>query len=318
MEELYGLDEGLLHELEPIFGFIFLFKWDPTVEGAKRRKSTAAGDGRQSDDTIFFASQTVQDACATQALLSILMNLSPTATGVELGPGLASFKDFCVGLTPELRGEAIGANETIRRVHNGFARPELAMLDRSDRQGRGGREEDAFHFVSIMPIHGQVYEFDGLQPAPIHHEAALVSAATTKSATWLGTALRVIEEKIAAIQGAASAGGEIRFNLMAIIKDRAILYRERIDAQLRLACELETALRAHPPPPTDLDGDPRQQQLQLLLASNAELEMRLEEEQTRNARWARENACRRHNFIPLAISLLQELVRSGRADKFLA
>lgn len=318
VEELYGLDETLLHELEPIFGLIFLFKWDSTLEGAKRRKSmaTVEDDEGSAEAAPFFASQTVQNACATQAILSILMNLSPTAMGVELGPELVSFKDFCAGLTPELRGEAIGANEAIRRIHNSFARPELAILDRPDRQQRGEREEDAFHFISLMPIRGQVYEFDGLQPAPIHHEMSPTTGSAGDSA-WLATALRVIEEKIAAIQGATAAGGEIRFNLMAVIRDRAILYRERIDAQVRLVCQLETELRSRPPQGNPND-DPRQQQLQLLLASNNELEVRLEEEQARNARWARENAYRRHNFIPLAISLLRELVKSGRADKFLA
>lgn len=318
VEELYGLDETLLHELEPIFGLIFLFKWDPTLEGAKRRKSMAAvGDEGSAEAAPFFANQTVQNACATQALLSILMNLPPTAAGVELGSSLASFKDFCAGLTPELRGEAIGSNEVIRRVHNSFARPELAMLDHTDRQKRGEREEDAFHFISIMPIAGKVYEFDGLQPAPIRHEMSSTTASVGGDSAWLATALRVIEEKIAAIQGAATTGGEIRFNLMAVIKDRAILHRERIDAQVRLACQLESELRVQPPRGNP-NEDPRQQQLQLLLASNTELEVRLEEEQARNARWARENACRRHNFIPLAISLLQELVNSGRAEKFLA
>jgi ubiquitin carboxyl-terminal hydrolase L5 len=251
--------------------------------------------------SVFFAQQTVQNACATQAILSILLNVPATAD-VELGPDLLNFREFTQELSPEMRGESIGANEVIRRVHNGFARPELAMVESKSKRSHG-KEEDPFHFVSFLPIGDTLYEFDGLKPAPISHG--------TCGDAWIGKALKTIGEKIEEIQNAGS--GEIRFNLMAVIKDRASLYREKIDQQIRLICQLEDSLRLTP---ASDSNDPRQHQIQALFAQNADLEERLEEEQLKMSQQQRENARRRHNFVPLAVALLTEMAKTGDLAKF--
>lgn len=45
---------------------IFLFKWDPTLKTEK--------PATEEDAPVYFAQQIINNACATQAMLSILLN----------------------------------------------------------------------------------------------------------------------------------------------------------------------------------------------------------------------------------------------------
>ena len=58
----------------------------------------------------------VQNACATQAILGILLNRSE----IKLGPELENFKEITKDLDPVMKGIAIGENDHIRKVHNSF------------------------------------------------------------------------------------------------------------------------------------------------------------------------------------------------------
>lgn len=62
--------------------------------------------------------QTTSNACATVALLNIIMN----AQGVELGDRLQEFKTATADLPPPLRGWLLCNNKWIRMIHNSFAR----------------------------------------------------------------------------------------------------------------------------------------------------------------------------------------------------
>ena len=67
-------DDQLINEVKPdIYGFIFLFKWTRNLE--KRESLT------EYDKDLFFARQVVNNACATQAILSVILNAPVTVEG---------------------------------------------------------------------------------------------------------------------------------------------------------------------------------------------------------------------------------------------
>jgi len=139
--------------VRPIYGLIFLFKW---VESKEPREILT-----DYDPELFFANQVINNACATQAILSILMNRDKD---IEIGEELSNLKSFTLGLNPKDRGLTIGNSDKIKEAHNSFARqdPFDVEIDK-----RAGKEEDAFHFVGYVPFKGQIYELDGLQAGPI-------------------------------------------------------------------------------------------------------------------------------------------------------
>lgn len=85
-----------------MYGVIFLFKY-PTGE----KPSDTPRDGNfdfDASDNLFFAAQTIQNACGTQALLSVLLNKE---NEVEIGPQLKDFKDFTGAFPSEVGGVLI-------------------------------------------------------------------------------------------------------------------------------------------------------------------------------------------------------------------
>ena len=65
-----------------------MFKWQPE----KETRVAVHPEG------LFFAQQVINNACATQAILSILMN----AKDIELGKSLTEFKEFTADFSPEV------------------------------------------------------------------------------------------------------------------------------------------------------------------------------------------------------------------------
>jgi ubiquitin carboxyl-terminal hydrolase L5 len=142
VEELYSIDEESFSALKPVHGLIFLFKWvgNSEIDGSF-----------VNDDKIVFIKQVVTNACATQAILSLLMNLKHD--DIDLGAHLTDFKSFIAEMDPEMRGMVMGSSDLIRTVHNSFTRQQLWELD----DKRPQKDEDAFHFVAYLPINGSVF-----------------------------------------------------------------------------------------------------------------------------------------------------------------
>ncbi len=62
--------------------------------------------------------QTTANACATVAMLNIIMNCGD----LRLGNGLRKFKTSTQDLHPALRGYLLSTNDEIRMAHNSLAR----------------------------------------------------------------------------------------------------------------------------------------------------------------------------------------------------
>ena len=178
----------------PILGLIFLFKWVPTTN-----KPETLTDY---DPELFFANQVINNACATQAILSILMNRPEIDLGAEVG----NLRSFSTGLPSKEKGHAIGNSDLIRRVHNSFTRQDPFVMDEETKVAT--KDDDVFHFISFVPFKGALYELDGLQAGPIHHGECT-------SDNWLNLAREKIQARIQEY-----ASNEIRFNLLAVIGDQ--------------------------------------------------------------------------------------------------
>ena len=141
----------------------------------------------------------------------------------------------------QLRGEALSNAELIRTVHNSFARSS-PFIDETARLANP-EDEDAeavYHFIAYASINDTLYELDGLQPAPISHGPCPASS-------FAAAVVPVLQRRIARYPDA-----EIRFNLMAMVKDGRERAREAGDMQAlqrqeekREEWEWENALRRH-------------------------------------------------------------------------
>lgn len=210
MEEIWSLDSESFKDLEPIHGLIFLFKWVQEDE--------PAGKVVLDRDHIFFAKQVINNACATQAILSLLLNLNHE--DIKLGNTLTNFKEFCQCFDPYNKGLTLSNASQIRMVHNSFARQTLFELDMKNQN----KDEDVYHFVGYMPIAGRLYELDGLREGPID------LGEIKPEQNWIDVVRPIIEKRMQRY-----SDGEIHFNLMALISDRQRIYEQQIEKLLNPA-----------------------------------------------------------------------------------
>lgn len=327
--ELWSLeDDALLQLARPaegvegaaVHGLIFLFKWQ-SQSGAATNDDDGGGGGEalageDCPEGLFFARQVTHNACATQAILSVLFNAPNSVVESEnddgddakkvdddggrklvLGKTLSTFKSFTSHFPPDLRGEAIGSSDEIRTAHNSFGRAEDAFLsDPSKPKRAAGDDDDVFHFVAYVP-HGEdggVYELDGLKAGPVRVGSSRTAAGDEGSdrddgaapdAAWMRVARDAVRARLARYPP-----GEIKFNLMAVVQDRRTCLARRLDELAAAGLE---------------ESDPA-----VLAARSA-----LHGEEEKRARWTGENERRRHNYLPFCVEYLRQLAGSGELEK---
>lgn len=137
----------------------------------------------------------------------------------------------------QLRGEALSNSELIRDVHNSFARSS-PFIDEAQRLAT--EDDDVYHFIAYTPINGVLYELDGLQPAPISHGPSTFEEFPDR-------VIPILRRRIERYPA-----NEIRFNLLAMVRDMRIRAQEIGDSnmlyqevQKRNAWMWENALRRH-------------------------------------------------------------------------
>lgn len=314
--ELWSLDDDSLQQLTSpmegvtnatVHGLIFLFKWQ-SQSGASSNKDESRGTPLTGDDVpekLFFAKQVTHNACATQAILSVLFNAPNSIEESEeddgdnkqvdddngrkmiLGKTLSNFKSFTSNFPSDMRGEVIGSSEEIRTAHNSFGRAEDAFLSDPNKPKRVATDDDdVFHFIAYVPhTDGNVYELDGLQPGPIR------VGSYDKKEGDVGTAMDWITVARDAIQKRLSnySSTEIKFNLMAMVQDKRTYLTERLNQLAAIGIE---------------ESDPS------MLSVRSELHA----EEEKRAQWTVENARRRFNYLPFCIELLRSLAGSGKFE----
>ncbi|KPM35759.1 hypothetical protein AK830_g10815 [Neonectria ditissima] len=264
-QEIFTIDQDSLDTLpKPVFGLIFLFQYVPGHD-----------DVDQDEDTsdVWFANQTTDNACATVALLNIIMN----AEGIDLGDNLRGFKESTQSLSTPFRGQRLSRNAFIRTIHNSFtrrmdhlnadlcleneasdARSKKARKRATPKKGRKpakrkrARPEYGFHFIAYVPAGGYVWELDGLKSRP--HRLGAVS-----SGDWTTIARPQIEGRMLQYEES-----QLSFNLLALCQSPLATHSQAIaiavaslyhlDTQMQ-ACSTFTELVAAEPKPLDVDDD---------------------------------------------------------------
>lgn len=214
-----------------VYGLIFLFKWnDEYIENISdiRRKNNV--HIYEPPEGLFYAKQVAHNACATQAILSVLLNLRGSLDGasdLHLGHLLSSFKTFTSSFPPHVKGEAIASNQQLREVHNRFCKNK-PFLTGEKRINNALNDVDIFHFIAYVPhTDGGVYELDGLESSPIF--VGIYSENRQENThmidtNWLIVAVSAILKRIRLY-----SRDEIKFNLLAVVKDKKFEIQTKLD-----------------------------------------------------------------------------------------
>ena len=235
---------------KPVHGLIFLYQY---VEEDRE------DDLPDCPDNVWFANQvssqhqssvstskanvwpkTTDNACATVALLNIVMN----GKDIKLGKKLEEFKKATQDLSAPIRGHALSANLFIRTTHNSLARrldllnADLMLLNEYDdskkkraRFTKGRKQksvtEAAFHFIAYVPTaDGKIWELDGLQSDPV--------CLGQYSDDWTAVVRPIIEARMLQYES-----DNMSFNLLALCRTPLDTLRQELVTNIRKLLTLE-------------------------------------------------------------------------------
>ncbi|KAI9144234.1 ubiquitinyl hydrolase [Paraphysoderma sedebokerense] len=286
VEELYSFDRETISSLAPVYGIIFLFKYT-------KAHDCKAGEEKYPKD-LFFSNQIIINACATQAILSILMNHSDK---IDMGKPLINLKNFTTDFPPQVTGLAISNSPVLMDAHNKFTRSVREALLAVERHiqiidafirpvyrpipGENNEEEesDVFHFISFVPVNGNVYELDGLKKGP-------VNLGSYENDDWFSVVEPVLQKIFEQYTEA-----EIRFNIMALVRDQRSVLKEKIES-LKLDLEKYS------------DDDAKLESLKTQMRT---LENSLRDQIIKRENYKIENARRQFNYLPFVLKYLELL-----------
>mmetsp|Transcript_24376 Transcript_24376/g.83338 ORF Transcript_24376/g.83338 Transcript_24376/m.83338 type:complete len:196 (+) Transcript_24376:518-1105(+) len=192
-----------------------------------------------------------------------------------------------------MKGLAISNSDSIRKAHNSFARPD-PVVDEPTKTSASG---DIFHFISYMPFNGALYELDGLRPCPVR------VATLTNGEDWPSLVCSYIRNKFL-----EHPDEEIRFNLMALVRDRKEVYEEKVAQLMDTRLHVLSASTIADTQVLQAEGTKYNDSVTKIDAELFELRAKLENEEERRHLRAIENTQRRHNYMPFIYHLLKLMV----------
>jgi ubiquitin carboxyl-terminal hydrolase L5 len=284
---------------EPVYGLIFLFKY--------MQKSGYKPNVLSSwDPDLFFAKQEIQNACATQAILGVLLN---NTDKLDIGPTLKELKSFTNDMDPSTRGLAISNSEKIRTEHNKFSHPEPFVFTKT--KAKDG--DDVFHFVSYIHFKNAIYEIDGLQQGPILIED------NVKNEEWIKKVKPSIQNRISLY-----SQSEIKFNLLALVPDK-LEKAKKVEEDLNKRKKYVEGLINGTQKPSSDDKDMEEynkmnkEQLESTLKDFESLiknnSQTIKDEEYRVNKYKEENERRQFNYIPFIYELLKTMAEKGELEE---
>ena len=284
---------------EPVYGLIFLFKY---MHNSGYKPNVL----KSWDPDLFFAKQEIQNACATQAILGVLLN---NTDKLDIGPTLKELKSFTNDMDPSSRGLAISNSEKIRSEHNKFSHPEPFVFTKTI--AKDG--DDVFHFVSYIHFKNAIYEIDGLQQGPILIED------NVKNEEWIKKVKPSIQNRISLY-----SQSEIKFNLLAIVPnklEKAKKVEEDLNKRKKYVEELINGTQKPSSEDKDLEEYNKMNKEQLestlkdfesLIKNNSQT---IKDEEYKVSKYKEENERRQFNYIPFIYELLKIMAEKGELEE---
>ena len=283
---------------EPVYGLLFLFKY---MHNSGYKPNVLSSW----DPDLFFAKQEIQNACATQAILGVLLN---NTDKLDIGPTLKELKSFTSDMDPSTRGLAISNSEKIRLEHNKFSHPEPFVFAKT--VAKDG--DDVFHFVSYIHFKNAIYEIDGLQKGPILIED------NVKKEEWIKKVKPSIQNRINLY-----SQSEIKFNLLAIVPDKLDKAKKVEEDLNKRKKYVEGLINGQKPSSEDKDMEEynkmSKEQLEStlndfenLIKNNAQT---IKDEEYRVSKYKEENERRQFNYIPFIYELLKTMAEKGELEE---
>ncbi|KAM0285473.1 hypothetical protein ACHAQH_001423 [Verticillium albo-atrum] len=269
IQELFSLDEDSLSLLpQPVYGLIFLYQYFA---------QDCEVDEENQDDGVWFANQTTDNACATVAMMNIVMN-----SEVDLGPQLQSFRDSTKGMGFALRGHALSQNVHIRTIHNSLTRKmdhlnaDLWLGNSAEAFKKNAKKRKAapksagkkkpaarkkktkvdsdsgFHFIAIVPSNGSVWELDGLKNGPVN------LGPIGDGGDWVSAATPFIQGRMLQL-----GEDSVHFNMMALCKSplaaasarlaQSVLHFDLLKERTKDDEAFQELVKGNPPPLADAE-----------------------------------------------------------------
>ncbi|OJT05865.1 Ubiquitin carboxyl-terminal hydrolase isozyme L5 [Trametes pubescens] len=269
--ELYSVEPYETDHLNP-YGLIFCYLCDSGDDTADQLAGNEEFDDPDAR-SIWFANQLSDDACASQAILNVLLNCKD----IDIGPALNEFATDTDRMSAVMRGLSVSNMALVREAQNSLARPAdlrgarhalassalesakakakasasppfkkrktAASSSRRKRKAASARADeklDAYHYIGYVPAHGRVWELDGLRTAGPLDVGEIDSDDLTSRAGWMDIVRPALQRRM---QTVLHSGSEhIQYNLLAIVDDQYLRASDELEMLKRKRAAIERRL----------------------------------------------------------------------------